>query len=175
MSLGKREKELVALGISVAAGCKPCTDYHLEAVRETGATCDEIRDAIQLGAAVRKRAADVMEGYALKRNTTDDAQGMPPDRIDLLISIGAASAVNSTDELERYLTAARKADVAEIDVKSVGKLAQFIRGKAISHVETLVGPGPPEGREPEPALLSKSTMQGACGCHGGEITRAKEG
>jgi len=175
MSLGKREKELVAVGISVAAGCKPCTDYHLKAVRETGATYDEIRDAIQLGAAVRKRAADVMEDYALKRNTTDDAQVMPPDRLDLLISIGAASAVNSTDELERYLTAARKANVAEIDVKSVGKLAQFIRGKAISHVETLVDPGPPEDQEPEPALLSKITMQGACGCHAGEITRAKKG
>ena len=175
MSLGKREKELVAVGISVAAGCKPCTDYHLKAVRETGATYDEIRDAIQLGAAVRKRAADVMEDYALKRNTKDDARGMPSARLDLLISIGAAYAVNSTDELERYRTAARKANVAEIDVKSVVKLAQFIRGKAILHVEDLVDLGPPEDQEPEPVPPRKAMSQGACGCHDSAITQAKEG
>jgi AhpD family alkylhydroperoxidase len=156
MSLGKREKELVAVGISVAAGCKPCTDYHLKAVRETGATYDEIRDAIQLGAAVRKRAADVMEDYALKRDTTDDAQGMPPARLDLLISIGAAYAVNSTDELERYRTAARKANVAELDVKSVGTLAQFIRGKAISESRTPLCSPPLDRR----ASRASATTQG---------------
>jgi AhpD family alkylhydroperoxidase len=175
MSLSEREKELAAVGISIAAGCKPCTDYHLQAVRETGATDDEIRHAIQQGAAVRRRAAGVMEDYALRRDTKYDAQGVPPTRLDLLISTGAACAVNSTDELERYLAAARRANVTEIDVKSVAKLAQFIRGKAISHVEEIIDLRPSEDREPEPLPHREATMQGGCGCHGGELTQAKEG
>ena len=40
MAMNGNEKELVAVAISVAAGCKPCTDYHVEAVRKVGATED---------------------------------------------------------------------------------------------------------------------------------------
>ena len=40
------EKELVFFGASVAAGCKPCMNYHVEQLRAAGATDDEIRLAI---------------------------------------------------------------------------------------------------------------------------------
>lgn len=173
MSLSERERELAAVGISIAAGCKPCTDYHLRSVRKTGATDDEIRYAIQRGAAVGRRAAAVMEDYALKRDTEDDAQGVPPTRLDLLISTGAACAVNSTDELERYLAAAGRANVADIDVKAVAKLAQFIRGKAISHAEELIDLRPSADREPELPPAREAAMQGGCGCHGAELTQAE--
>jgi AhpD family alkylhydroperoxidase len=48
MPITKKEKELAAVGISIAAGCKPCTDYHMKAVREAGASDDEIRRASKM-------------------------------------------------------------------------------------------------------------------------------
>jgi AhpD family alkylhydroperoxidase len=36
-----RNKELAEVGIFIAAGCKPCTDYHMKAVRQAGALDSE--------------------------------------------------------------------------------------------------------------------------------------
>ena len=49
MSISLKEKELAAVGISIGAGCRPCTDYHLDAVRKSGASDAEIR-SLQPGA-----------------------------------------------------------------------------------------------------------------------------
>ncbi len=51
--LSHKEKELVAVGASVAAGCIPCTRYHIEEVRATGATTDEITHAIEAALCVK--------------------------------------------------------------------------------------------------------------------------
>ena len=37
MTMTSKEKELVAIGISVAAGCKPCTDHHVAVARKARA------------------------------------------------------------------------------------------------------------------------------------------
>ena len=37
MTMTPKEKELVAIGISVAAGCKPCTDHHVAVARKARA------------------------------------------------------------------------------------------------------------------------------------------
>ena len=34
---GAKEKELIAVGASIAAGCRPCTEHHVNAAREAGA------------------------------------------------------------------------------------------------------------------------------------------
>ncbi len=34
--LSPEDRELIALGASLAAGCLPCTDYRARAVREVG-------------------------------------------------------------------------------------------------------------------------------------------
>ncbi len=38
MVIRLKERELAAVGISVAAGCKPCTDHHVKQAREAGTT-----------------------------------------------------------------------------------------------------------------------------------------
>ena len=38
MAITVKEKELVAVGISVASGCKPCTNFHVKSAREVGAS-----------------------------------------------------------------------------------------------------------------------------------------
>jgi AhpD family alkylhydroperoxidase len=65
MAITKKEKELAAVGISIAAGCKPCTDYHMKAVRQAGASDGEIRQAVQDAVSLRNAATAVMEKYGL--------------------------------------------------------------------------------------------------------------
>ena len=51
--LSVKEKEYVALGISVAVRCEACIGFHVEALRKAGATREEVGDvlamAIQMG------------------------------------------------------------------------------------------------------------------------------
>ena len=52
-TLGVKEKEFVALGMSVILRCEPCINFHVEALMKAGATREELGDvlamAIQMG------------------------------------------------------------------------------------------------------------------------------
>lgn len=52
-TLGVKEKEFVALGISVAVRCEACIAFHVEALMKAGASREELADvlamAIQMG------------------------------------------------------------------------------------------------------------------------------
>jgi AhpD family alkylhydroperoxidase len=52
-TLTEKQKELVAVGASIAAGCRPCTTHHVAAARAAGAGDVEIRAAVQTALAVR--------------------------------------------------------------------------------------------------------------------------
>jgi len=41
-----KQKELIALAVSLGAGCEPCYETHLEKARKLGNTDEEIREAI---------------------------------------------------------------------------------------------------------------------------------
>jgi AhpD family alkylhydroperoxidase len=144
MALTLTEKELVAVGTSVAAGCKPCTDYHLQEVRKTEASDAEIRQAIAQAAGVRRNATEIMEGHGLEHLGASGEVGGPSpaqqtSRIQELVSIGAAFAVNCTSGLERHLEAGQQVGIAEEEIQEVVGLATFIKRMAASHVNKLVG------------------------------------
>jgi len=56
-------KELIAIGASVTANCKPCIEYHITKARENGATDEEIAAAIEIGKMVRKGSASHMDEF----------------------------------------------------------------------------------------------------------------
>ncbi|MDH3413205.1 MAG: carboxymuconolactone decarboxylase family protein [Gammaproteobacteria bacterium] len=143
MPVTKLEKELAAIGISVAAGCKPCTNYHLKAARKAGASGQEITQAVSQAFVVRKSATAIMEEFALARlnaiqspvNTRNSAS--ETDRIRELVSVGAAFAVNCVSSLEHHLARARSVGVTEEEIAEIVELAAFIKQRASSHVERL--------------------------------------
>jgi len=144
MAITPKEKELAAIGIAVATGCKPCTDYHVKAVRKAGASDEEIKQAVAEALSVRKSATEIMERYALahlgeKEQSTRAGQARETTRIKKLVSLGAAFAVNCVSSLEQHLAAARTVGISQQDITTIVKLAAFIRGKAASHVERLAG------------------------------------
>jgi AhpD family alkylhydroperoxidase len=138
MPITNLEKELAAVGISIAAGCKPCTDYHMKAVRAAGAEMPAVREAVDQAAAVRAAANSIMYAYGLAH--LGDAVAAPPARVDghrqgVLTGLGAAFAVNCTSTLEQHIAAAADAGIATNEIVEIAKLARFIKGKGASHVD----------------------------------------
>ena len=165
MSLTLKELELVAVGSSIAAGCNPCTNYHMKKVKETGATEAEIRQAIELAAETRRNAAEIMMAHGLRQlGVLNDAEYLAPaeeaSRIEELIAIGAAFAVNCSSTLKHHLKASGKAGISQDDVEEVAKLAQFIKAKAASHVEKLV---PLEDAAEHETTTKPEESKGRCG------------
>ncbi|MFC1714358.1 ATP-binding protein [Candidatus Poribacteria bacterium] len=143
MSLTFREKELVNIGASVATGCKPCTDYHFEKVRQAGASDEEIRTAILDAMLVRDNAKEIMEIHGLKHlgmatNAEDTGYTEKTTRMKELVSVAAAFAVNCTSNLERHIAAARTVGVDEDEITSVLDSALFIKGEAAHYVSQIV-------------------------------------
>jgi AhpD family alkylhydroperoxidase len=136
MTMRLKEKELAGVGISLAAGCRPCTDYHLKAVRQAKASEEEISRARRIAIGVRGRAAEIMGVYGL----ASDPEPYPvnDERTALLTAIGAAFTVNCTTSLTHYLELAPAAGIEQDEIAALAKTATFIRGKVISHVEALV-------------------------------------
>jgi AhpD family alkylhydroperoxidase len=54
-------KELIAIGASVSANCKPCVKYHVGKAREMKIDEAEIEQAVEVGQMVRKGAAGQMD------------------------------------------------------------------------------------------------------------------
>ena len=141
MAISAKEKELSAVGVSVATGCKPCTDYHVKAVRKAGAADDEIEQAVADALAVRRVATAIMERHALAHlGKVGPETGSKPteqtNRIKTLVSIGAAFGVNCASSLEQHR--AEAGGISQDEIATIAKLAAFIKRRAASHVERLV-------------------------------------
>jgi len=48
-ALSKKNKELIAVGISIVTNCESCLEWHLKQAIDNGATQDEIVEAIEVG------------------------------------------------------------------------------------------------------------------------------
>ncbi|TKJ34418.1 MAG: alkylhydroperoxidase AhpD family core domain protein [Planctomycetes bacterium B3_Pla] len=58
-----RIKELIAIGASIAANCKPCLEYHVNKAKENGADEQEIAEAIAVAKMVRKGSTSQMDEF----------------------------------------------------------------------------------------------------------------
>ncbi len=73
-ALEKKEKELIALGISVHKNCEPCMEWHIHEALRGGASREQIIEALEVGiemgggpASVSVRfAIDVLDYYSEK-------------------------------------------------------------------------------------------------------------
>ena len=73
-ALEKKHKELIGLGISICEHCEPCVEWHVHQALESGATREQVIEAIEVAiemgggpASVTARfAMDVLEHYSEK-------------------------------------------------------------------------------------------------------------
>lgn len=64
-ALSKKTKELIALGISVTIDCESCMQWHIEQAKTTGATVQELLEAIEVGIEMAAGKATVSARFAL--------------------------------------------------------------------------------------------------------------
>lgn len=64
MKLDSRIRDLIAVGASVTANCRPCLQYHSAKALESGAGADEVAEAIDVGKTVRSGAASGFDKFA---------------------------------------------------------------------------------------------------------------
>ncbi|HYD31669.1 MAG TPA: carboxymuconolactone decarboxylase family protein [Azospirillaceae bacterium] len=155
------DKELVAVAISVAAGCRPCTTYHLAEARRAGADDAAIEKAVAGAMCVRKSATEGMRLHALGLEAAEDGCGCgTTDALAELVALGASLAVNCTANIDKHLTAARRLDVPPEHLDAVAALAGKIRSQAIRHAEEPFGGGP--ARSPMASCAEVMTSAKCC-------------
>jgi len=65
-SLTKKLKEMIAIGISIHMNCESCMEWHIKQAVYSGATREEIIEAIELGMEMGGSPATVASRFALK-------------------------------------------------------------------------------------------------------------
>jgi AhpD family alkylhydroperoxidase len=136
MTISILDKELVAIAVSIAAGCRPCTAHHLAAARQVGATESAIESAVASAVCVRSSATEGMRRQALEIGPQPDGCGCSvKSACEELEALGASLAVNCTENIDKHLAAARALGVAQGDLDVVFALVGKIRARAISHAE----------------------------------------
>lgn len=64
-ALAKNVKELIAVGISVVIDCESCMQWHIEQAAQSGATRDEVLEAVEVGIEMGGGPATVSARFAL--------------------------------------------------------------------------------------------------------------
>jgi len=64
-ALAKKNKELIAVGISVVMDCESCMQWHIEKAAKAGATIQEVLEAVEVGIEMGGGPATVSARFAL--------------------------------------------------------------------------------------------------------------
>ena len=104
----------------------------MKAVREAGASDDEIRRAVEDAVALRNAATSIMRIYG--RSHLGDAEhevaaATPRDRVAELVGLGAAFAVNCVSSLENYSRHAELAGVTRAEISGDRETGQVHKRK----------------------------------------------
>ena len=65
-ALAKKHKELIAVGISVVIDCESCMQWHIEQAAKSGASFEEVLEAVEVGIEMGGGPATVSARFALK-------------------------------------------------------------------------------------------------------------
>ncbi len=136
MILESTELELAAVGISIAAGCVPCTKFHINEAARSGASSPDILLAIRNGIGVANTAL-----FDLQRQFEPQTDSSPEDetnigliRSAILTGIGSSVARNSVKQLKIMIELARNNQIQDQEIMEIVGLANRIKEKAASHL-----------------------------------------
>jgi AhpD family alkylhydroperoxidase len=76
-ALPKKQKELIAVGISVVRNCESCMQWHIEQAAKSGASFEEVLEAIEVAIEMGGGPATVSARFALE---VMDSAGLAPAR-----------------------------------------------------------------------------------------------
>lgn len=130
-NLSPEQTELVAVGASVGAGCRPCVSHHLKAGAEAGLDGERLLAAVTSAERVSAEAAVAVGDQA--RNELDRTASSPAllSRLEeTLASLGAALGANDAKNIERQLRAAVDLDVSRSQLEQAIETAHNVQESA---------------------------------------------
>ncbi len=134
-SLTEKERELVAIGASVGAGCQLCIQYHVGASLKSGLTNDEVSRAIDEAEAVRREGGVAVSNVGRRVLGVEQGQAErssePGGREQALVFIGAAAGCNAGSLLAGYIaTAVERLGVSGEELRSALEMAEMVKERA---------------------------------------------
>jgi AhpD family alkylhydroperoxidase len=69
-ALTKKDKELIAVGISVVKNCESCMQWHIEQAAKAGATFEQVLEAVEVAIEMGGGRATVSARFALEAMDT---------------------------------------------------------------------------------------------------------
>ena len=130
LNLGSQQKELVAVGASVGAGCQPCVSHHLQAGTEAGLEDEQLLAAVVSAERVSAEAA-VRMGDHVRGTLGPEVTPALLSRVEeTLAALGAALGANDKTNIERQLTAAAELGVSREQLHEAIETARVVQDNA---------------------------------------------
>ena len=161
-ALTDAQREFVALGAAIGAGCQPCTQYHVRAALKAGLGREEILRALDEAQAVRREGGVVVAnvGRRLLELAEEEGRcdGSPSEGPQALVYIGSATGCNAGGLLARYLEAASGLGFSAEQLGEAVQIAQVVKEKGaqgffVRDVEGVLG---------APAAAAASSGSASC-------------
>lgn len=138
--LSQKEKELIAVGGSVAAGCVKCSHYHFRQAFEQGANQDEVLRAVIGATEVINDSMEILQSTAyelmdIERDEVTTGTNEATDSLTALIKLAAAVAVNNVANTRRHIEAANRLGASSAEIHLAIKLAKVIQNRAGEFVD----------------------------------------
>lgn len=159
MALDQKDKELVAIGASVGALCRPCIEHHIPAGRDAGLTEPELARAAGVAEATHRIAAELLFGRTRELLRSGEvpagaaAQVEPTSQLDELVALGASIGANCHPLLEQHIAGALQQGLTEGQVRSAIKMAEIVQQHA-AEITASKAAAALEAAEPNPAAAS---------------------
>jgi AhpD family alkylhydroperoxidase len=140
--LTAREREIVNLGASIAAGCQPCTKYHVKKCREAGISDALILEVTKNTKQICIQAIEIMTDKVFKTINTGINKEMLTNlgmdgKTEILIGLAASYSMNNTSLFEIYLNHATTHGVNGQQISELIEVTRFIHDKAKAHLDML--------------------------------------
>ena len=136
MALDQKDKELVAIGASVGALCRPCIEHHIPAGRDAGLTEPELARAAGVAEATHRIATELLFERTRELLRSGDApagmaaQVEPTSQLDELVALGASIGANCHPLLEQHIAGALQRGLTAGQVRSAVKMAEIVQQHA---------------------------------------------
>ena len=132
-SLTDAQREFVALGAAIGAGCQPCTQYHVRAALKAGLSREQILWTLDEAEAVRREGGVAVAnvGRRLLELAAEEGRcdGSPSEGPQALVYIGSAAGCNAGGLLARYLEAASGLGFSAEELGEAVEIAQAVKEK----------------------------------------------
>ena len=133
-TLNDKERESVAIGAAIGAGCRPCTQYHVRAALKAGLSEEDVRQAVSEAEVLRIQAATSIAEYARGLvgggEEADATLCYPSAPLQALAQVGAAAGGNAGPVLDWLLPQARGLGLTNEALTEAVELASMVKKMA---------------------------------------------